>query len=129
MLLASLPYVATAVLYWINCGDLFRGDDVAPPPNWVARLTLPILIGCLTSLVAVHEKGSHESWALSVVAVNLAFVIAMLAILRRRETFLDLQLPVGVRDSRLDGIYWWMGLRTIGLVVLAYGCVVNVAVV
>jgi hypothetical protein len=128
MLFACLPHLAAVGLFWIGCNDLFRAESAAPA-NWQARLILPIATGCLTAIAAAEAEDAQRAWTLSVLAAALVFILLILAVFRKPESFLDLQLPIGIRDTRVAGMNWWMVIRGLGLAVLAYACIVNVFVV
>ena len=127
MLLAVLPFIAASILYWISCNDLFEGSVDSVPGNWTARLFLPVLTGSLSALATgAGQEGAFAPFA-TVAALGILFTVVTAASYRDDATFFDLKLLVGLGKSHsFARLQRWHLLRAVGLLIMAYGCVISV---
>lgn len=126
-ILVALPFVASALLYWLSCEDLLGDGARRPPQNWGFRLALPVLTGSLTVLPLIASQDhKRQTLLLIAVAAGIVFTIALGATLRDSRWFRIMRSEVMIGPSWLAKRLWWQVVRIIGLALILYSGVVTV---
>jgi hypothetical protein len=122
--LALVPYVGSAALYYVISKDLFARAQGVMPDDLSFQLVAPVVVaGFIPLAVSANTSGSNVAWLASASVVSMGIAVILLATLRDRKRFTRLFVP---RDGILGRhVIGRRLLVALGVIAICYGGAVN----